>query len=92
VNVSTIKPLDQRVIDYAHATGCAVSAEEHSVLGGLGGALAEALAEHAIPLIRVGIPDRFGQSGKPEQLLAHYGLTAERIAEAARRSRTLKRA
>ncbi|MCX8103537.1 MAG: transketolase family protein [Candidatus Bipolaricaulota bacterium] len=85
VNVSTIKPLDQRVIDYAKATGCAVSAEEHSVIGGLGGALAEILSEHAIPLVRVGILDKFGQSGKPEQLLAHYGLTAEKIAEAARR-------
>jgi len=83
VNVSTIKPLDQRVIDYAKATGCAVSAEEHSVIGGLGGALAEVLSEHAIPFVRVGIADKFGQSGKPEQLLAHYGLTAEKIAEAA---------
>nr|BAL59363.1 transketolase [Candidatus Acetothermum autotrophicum] len=89
VNVSTIKPLDPRVIDYAKATGCAVSAEEHSIIGGLGGALAEVLSEHAIPLVRVGILDKFGQSGKPEQLLAHYGLTAEKIAEAARRSREL---
>ncbi len=89
VNVSTIKPLDQRAIDYAQATGCAVSVEEHSVIGGLGGALAEILSEHAIPLVRVGILDKFGQSGKPEQLLAHYGLTAEKIAEAARRSMKL---
>lgn len=91
VNVSTIKPVDQKVIDYAKVTGCAVSVEEHSVIGGLGGALAEVLCEHAIPLVRVGIQDRFGQSGKPEQLLAHYGLTAERIAEAARRSLALAR-
>jgi transketolase len=85
VNVSTIKPLDPNVITYAKITGRAVSVEEHSVIGGLGGALAEALGEHAIPLVRVGIPDKFGQSGKPEQLLAHYGLTPEKIAEAARR-------
>lgn len=85
VNVATVKPLDARVVDYARATGCAVSVEEHSIIGGLGGALAEVLSEHAIPLVRVGVQDRFGQSGKPEQLLAHYGLTAERIAEAARR-------
>ena len=90
VNVSTIKPLDQKVIEYAQATGCAVSVEEHSVIGGLGGALAELLCEHAIPLVRVGISDKFGQSGKPEQLLVHYGLTAEKIAEAARHSRMLK--
>jgi transketolase len=85
VNVSTIKPLDPNVITYAKITGRAVSVEEHSVIGGLGGALAEALGEHAIPLVRVGIQDKFGQSGKPEQLLAHYGLTPEKIAEAARR-------
>ncbi len=87
VNVSTIKPLDEQILSYAQATGCAVSVEEHSVIGGLGGALAEMLCEHAIPLVRVGIPDTFGQSGKPEELLAHYGLTAEKIAEAARRVR-----
>lgn len=90
VNVSTIKPLDQKVIDYAKVAGCAVSVEEHSIIGGLGGALAEVLCEHALPLVRVGILDRFGQSGKPDQLLAHYGLTAEKIVEAARRSRMLK--
>ncbi len=89
VNVSTVKPLDARVIEYARATGCAVSVEEHSIIGGLGGALAEVLSEHAIPLVRVGVQDRFGQSGKPDQLLAHYGLTAEKIAEAARRVRDL---
>ncbi len=89
VNVSTIKPLDRRVVDYATMTGCAVSVEEHSVIGGLGGAIAEILCEHAIPLVRVGVPDTFGQSGKPEQLLATYGLTAEKIAEAARH--TLRR-
>ncbi|MCL6643085.1 MAG: F0F1 ATP synthase subunit gamma [Candidatus Bipolaricaulota bacterium] len=89
VNVSTIKPLDPNVITYAKMTGCAVSVEEHSVIGGLGGALAEVLCEHAIPLVRVGIQDKFGQSGKPEQLLAHYGLTAEKIAEAARNLATL---
>jgi transketolase len=87
VNVSTVKPLDAQVIEYARATGCAVSVEEHSIIGGLGGALAEILSEHALPLVRVGVQDRFGQSGKPDQLLAHYGLTAERIAEAARRMR-----
>lgn len=85
VNVSTIKPLDPTVIAYAGATGCAISVEEHSVIGGLGGALAELLCEHGLPLVRVGILDRFGQSGKPDALLAHYGLTAEKIAEAARR-------
>ncbi|MCS7274382.1 MAG: transketolase family protein, partial [Candidatus Bipolaricaulota bacterium] len=79
VNVSTLKPLDERVIEYVRATGgVAVSVEEHSVIGGLGGALAELLSAHGLRLERVGIEDRFGQSGKPEELLAHYGLTVER--------------
>ncbi|MCI2429695.1 transketolase family protein [Candidatus Acetothermia bacterium] len=93
VNVSTLKPLDERIIDYVRATGgVAVSVEEHSLIGGLGGALAELLSAQGLRLERVGIEDRFGQSGRPEELLAHYGLTAESIAQAVRRADSSARA
>ncbi|MCS6902773.1 MAG: transketolase family protein [Candidatus Bipolaricaulota bacterium] len=87
LNVSTLKPLDERIVEHVRAAGGgAVSVEEHSVIGGLGGALAELLSAHGLRLVRVGIEDRFGQSGKPEELLAHYGLTVERIVQAVRRA------
>jgi len=86
VNVSTIKPLDtEAIINSAGKTKCAVSAEEHSVIGGLGSAIAEALIESCpIPMERVGVPDTFTESGKPDDLLKKYGMTAEDIANAAR--------
>jgi transketolase len=69
----------------ARETGALVTAEEHSILGGLGGAVAEVIAENApVPLVRVGLKDVFGESGSPDELLAKYGLTAEEIAKAAR--------
>lgn len=82
-NIATIKPLDTELIcRLAKQTGAVVTVEEHSINGGLGSAVAEALAENCpTPLIRVGMPDSFGQSGKPAELLAEYGLTAEDIAE-----------
>ncbi|MGB9791820.1 MAG: transketolase family protein [Thermacetogeniaceae bacterium] len=84
VNVHTIKPLDvETVVDLAEKTGAVVTAEEHSVIGGLGSAVAEVLAEHCpVPMVRVGINDRFGESGKPGDLLKAFGLTADHIAEA----------
>lgn len=64
-----------------------VTAEEHSIIGGLGSAVAEVLAENAagVPFERVGIKDRFGQSGKPPMLFEEYGLTDKAICEAVRR-------
>src|SRR5574341_518133 len=63
--------------------GAIVTAEEHSIIGGLGGAVAEVLAESApVPLVRVGVQDKFGTSGDSEGLLRHYGLSAEDIAKA----------
>ncbi len=60
-----------------------VSAEEHSILGGLGGAVAEVLSENCPTIMaRVGIKDMFGESGKPDELLLKYGLTAENIVQA----------
>jgi transketolase len=88
LNVSTIKPLDvEAVVKAARATGAVVTCEEHSVIGGLGSAVAEVLGEeYPVPLERVGIRDTFGQSGKPAELLEHYGLTAAHIARAAERA------
>lgn len=83
----SIKPLDvDAVILAARQTGAVVTAEEHSVIGGLGGAICETLAEACpVPLERVGLRDQFGQSGTAEELLQHYGLTAAHLVEAAER-------
>lgn len=88
LNISTIKPLDSAaVVASVSKTGCCVTAEEHSIIGGLGSAVAEALADsHPAPLERVGTMDTFGESGKPAELMAKYGLTAEHIADSARKS------
>ncbi len=92
VNVSTIKPLDaDGVVRWAQKCGCAVAAEEHQAAGGLGSALAEVLSERQpVPLVRVAVRDSFGQSGAAEELLTHYGLTAERVADAARRAMKMR--
>lgn len=87
VNMHTVKPLDEdAVLSVAEKCGAVVTAEEHSVIGGLGSAVAEVLAgSSGAKFARVGIEDRFGQSGTPAELFADYGLTAENIAENARR-------
>lgn len=86
VHIATIKPLDQEIVlKAARETGAIVTAEEHSVIGGLGGAVAELLSEQwPVPVKRVGINDRFGTSGKAEELLKYFGLMPEDLAEAAR--------
>ncbi len=82
-NMSTVKPLDLDAVQAAAQTGCVVTAEEHVIAGGLGGAVAEALAEISpVPLERVGLKDTFGESGKPDELLQKYGLTSESIVAA----------
>lgn len=85
INVSTIKPLDnETIIAYAKKCGAVVTAEEHNIIGGLGSAVAEVLAENCpTKMVRVGIEDKFGQSGTPAELLELYGLTAENIAQKA---------
>ncbi len=85
LNLSSLKPLDwELVVDSARRTGCLVTAEEHLATGGLGSAVSEVLSEfHPAPLKRVGIRDTFGLSGKPEDLLKHFGLTPEDITKAA---------
>ena len=86
VNVSTIKPLDEEaILNSVRKTGCAVTCEEHNIIGGLGDAVASVLAEkHLVPLKKIGVQDQFGQSGKADELLIHYGLTKENIANAAK--------
>ncbi len=86
VHLATIKPLDEEIIvAAARETGAIVTAEEHSVIGGFGGAVAECLAERSpAPLVRVGIKDRFGTSGKAEELLKYFGLMPADLADAAR--------
>ena len=87
INMASVKPLDEAaVVSATKETGAIVTCEEHSIIGGLGSAVAEVLAEQApAPLERVGVKDTFGESGKPKELLAKYGLTAADVAEAARR-------
>lgn len=81
INMPSIKPIDRElIIAAAHETRGIVTAEEHSIIGGLGGAVAEVVSESVPTLVkRVGMMDTFGESGKPEQLLVKYGLTKENI-------------
>ena len=87
VHLGSIKPIDvDLVLQAARKTGAIVTAEEHSVIGGLGGAVCEVLAEGCpVPVERVGMRDVFGQSGTADDLLAHYGLTSAHLVEAAER-------
>lgn len=86
VNMPSIKPIDRDlVVEVAKKTGKVVTCEEHSVIGGLGSAVSEVLAEtHPAPMRFVGIRDRFGCSGSPDELLKEYRLTPEDIAAAAK--------
>ena len=86
INVSTIKPLDKEtILSSVKKTGCAVTCEEHNVHGGLSDAIAAVLTENCpVPMKKIGVMDQFGQSGKSDELLIHYGLSKEKIAEAAR--------
>lgn len=85
LDMHTIKPLDrQAIVDAARETGAVVTAEEHSILGGLGGAVAEVLSEDVqVPLRRVGVNDTFAETGPYEEILEGYGLTVEAIVDAA---------
>ena len=83
LNMHTIKPLDaDAVLAAARETGAIVTAEEHNVLCGLGGAVAELLSQnYPVPVMRVGVNDVFGKSGAPEDLLKRYNLTSDAIVE-----------
>ncbi|MER3437684.1 MAG: transketolase [Chloroflexota bacterium] len=85
LHVSTLKPLDiEAIVNLAERTGAIVTAEDHSIIGGLGGAVAETLAEHRpTPMRRIGWQDTYGESGPNDALLEKYGLTPRHVAEAA---------
>ena len=85
INMHTIKPLDKDlVVEYARRCKRVVTAEEHSIYGGMGGAIAEVLSEtYPVPVRRIGVQDTFGESGKPAELMEKYGLTAQSIVEQA---------
>lgn len=85
INMSTIKPLDTATIKKSIAkTGCVVTAEEHNIIGGLGSAVAEYIAEEDyVPLVRIGVKDSFGESGPASELMKKYGLTSKDIVKAA---------
>ena len=84
INMHTIKPIDKEVIiKAAKETKCIVTAEEHQIHGGLGGAVAEVVVQnHPAPMKIIGVNDTFGESGKPSELLEKYGLTAKNIIKA----------
>jgi len=87
INIHTLKPLDSTaVVAAARKVKLVATAEDHQIIGGLGSAVAEALADAAVGvrLLRIGIPDTFGESGSPEELLAKYKLDARGIAERVR--------
>ena len=85
VNMPTIKPLDSKLaIELAKKTKCVMTAEDHNIIGGLGGAVAEVLSENYPCLMkRIGVQDKYGESGKPEELYKKYGLDGDSIAKEA---------
>lgn len=92
INMPTIKPIDEDIIiAAARETGVIITAEEHSIIGGLGSAVAEVVSTNCpVRVLRVGIKDSFGESGKPAELLKAYGLTADDIVEAVKKGINLK--
>ena len=93
INMHTIKPLDnEAVIKAARETGAIVTAEEHSVIGGLGGAVSELLCEeYPVPVLKLGVYDTFGHSGPAPKLLDEFGLRAVNIAEKAKKAFAMKK-
>jgi len=94
INMHTIKPIDrQAIIDAARDTGAIVTAEEHSVIGGLGGAVSEVICETVpVPVVKLGVEDVFGRSGPAVELLHIYGLDAENIVKKTKQALELKAA
>ena len=93
IDMHTIKPLDEElVLKAAKETGCIVTSEEHSVIGGLGGAVSEFLSgTYPVPVVRHGVDDTFGRSGTYAAVLEYFGITPEGIAEKAKQALALKK-
>ena len=93
INIHTIKPIDKDLIlDCAAKTGAIVTAEEHNIIGGLGSAVAEVVGEGCpVPVMRVGVEDQYGRSGKVPALLEYYGLTPANIVAKAKAAIALKK-
>ncbi|MBQ1956812.1 MAG: transketolase family protein [Clostridia bacterium] len=94
INIHTIKPIDREIIiDAAASTGAIVTAEEHNIIGGLGSAVAEVVCESKpVPVVRVGVEDKFGRSGSVSAMLEAYGITPANIAAKAKLAVSLKKA
>jgi len=91
INIHTIKPIDDELLaKYAAKTGCILTAEEHSVIGGLGSAVCDSICNKPVPVLKLGINDVFGTSGPAADLLKLFGLTAENIAAMAKKAIKLK--
>lgn len=92
INIHTLKPIDEKIIiDAARETGAIVTAEEHSIIGGLGSAVLEVLSDvYPVPVKRIGVKDTFGESGKPDALLEKYGLTENHIIDGCKKAIELK--
>lgn len=93
INIHTIKPLDEDiVIKAAKETGAIVTAEEHNIIGGLAGAVAETICEnYPVPVVRVGVEDKYGSSGPAVEMLHIYGLDAANIVEKAKKAISMKK-
>ena len=93
VTMATIKPIDRDIIvASANKTGAIVTAEEHNIIGGLGGAVAEVVCETVpVPVVRLGVEDTFGRSGPAVELLHVFGLDAAHIAEKAKTAVAMKK-
>lgn len=93
INIHTIKPIDSNLlIEAAKETGAIVTVEEHSVIGGLGSAVSEVISEtYPTPVLKVGVKDVFGESGKPEELLKGYGLTSDDVVKKVKEAIALKK-
>ncbi len=93
INIHTIKPMDSELmLKAARETGVIVTAEEHNIIGGLGSAVSEVVSEeYPVPVIKVGVMDTFGESGKPDELMKAYGLTAENIVKSVKKGLAMKK-
>ena len=88
IDIATIKPLDvETVLNSVRKTGCAVTAEEHFLNGGMGDSVCQCLSRnHPVPVEMIGVDDHFGESGTPDELMAHFGLDKEHIVEACKKA------